>query len=162
MRKKVVALGLAAAGLVASGLEAQPMRVPQGQWWERPLVVRALGLTAEQRRNIEKATIEHARAMVDLKADVEKAELDVKVAADAEPFEPGQVRAAFQKLLQARMRLETERFEMILKVREVLSAEQWQKLRRLAAERRSRGGGPEGGREEFGRPQGLPDRPLLP
>lgn len=161
MRRGIVALAAAAAVAAAGGLSAQPMRMPQGRWWERPAVVRALGLSDEQRERIEKTTIEHARTMVDLKADVEKAQLDVKAAADSEPFEPQRVRAAFQKLLQARVRLETERFDMILAVRETLTAEQWQKLRRLAQERRFRGGGAGEGREEPDGAQRPFDRPLL-
>jgi len=53
--------------------------------------------------------------MIDLKANVEKAELDLKAAAEEEPLVLARVRQAFQALQQARTRLDTERFEMLLK-----------------------------------------------
>lgn len=138
---------------------ADELDVPPGRWWDRPAVVRLLALSAEQQRSIKAITLAHARAMVDLKAGVERAELDLRAAAEAEPFAAERVREAFGAFLAARTRLETERFEMILRIREVLSREQWQQLRRLAEEARLRRG--EGG--ERGPGEGPPrDRPFRP
>lgn len=138
---------------------AEGLDVPPGRWWDRPAIVRLIGLSAEQKRTIEAITLTHARAMVDLKAGVEKAELDLRAAADGEPFAAERVREAFGTLVRARTLLETERFEMILRIREVLSYEQWQRLRRLAEEARLRGA--EGGeRGPGGGPPG--SRPLRP
>ncbi|MEP0775579.1 MAG: periplasmic heavy metal sensor, partial [Acidobacteriota bacterium] len=118
---------------------ADELDVPPGRWWDRPGVVRLLALSAEQQRSIQAITLTHARAMVDLKAGVERAELDLRAAAEAEPFAAERVREAFGAFVAARTRLETERFEMILRIREVLTREQWQRLRRLAEEARLRG-----------------------
>ena len=125
----------------------RPMGVPMGRWWERPKVVEQLGLTAEQTKKLEAITLDQARTMVDFKSTVEKAEIDLRAASDAEPFNAKRVRDAFGVLLQARTKLETQRFEMLLKTREVLTAEQWGKLREFLRERRverGRGGPPEG------------------
>lgn len=149
-----VLVSLATLAVVAPG-KAESLDVPPGRWWDRQAVVRLIGLSAEQKRNIETITLTHARAMVDLKANVERAELDLRAAADAEPFGADRVREAFGALVRARTALEVERFEMILRIREVLSHEQWQRLRRMAEEARLRGpeegergpgGGPPGGR----------------
>ncbi len=138
---------------------AEQFDVPPGRWWDRPMVVRLLGLSAEQQRSIQTITLTHARNMVDLKAGVEKAELDLRAAAEAEPFAAERLREAFGAFVAARTRLETERFEMILRIREVLTREQWQQLRRLAEEARLRGvGGGERG-PGGGRPR---DRPFSP
>jgi Spy/CpxP family protein refolding chaperone len=143
---------LAGAVLVvgAAGAPAQPLGVPQGRWWERPRVVEELALTAEQKERLEALTLEHARTMIDLKATVEKAELDLREAADAEPFDAVKVRAAFREMQQARTRLETERFEMLVRSREVLNAEQWRRLRELTRDAvrervQERRGGPPAG-----------------
>lgn len=138
---------------------AQALDVPPGRWWDRPVVARQLGLSAQQQRSIETITVTHARAMVDLKANVEKAELDLGIAADESPFVAERVRQAFTALVRARTALENERFEMILRIREVLSDEQWQRLRRLAEEARRRAalGGEPGPRG--GPPRGRPIRP---
>ena len=151
MNSKGVAGVIAGATLlVATGLAAQPLGVPPGRWWERPQVAEQLALTAEQKARLESLSVENARGMIDIKAAVEKAELDLRVVAEAEPFDATKVRAAFRTVQQARTRLENERFEALLRVREVLSADQWRQLRELTRdavrervqERRGGQGGP--------------------
>jgi Spy/CpxP family protein refolding chaperone len=140
----------AALLLVAAGAMAQPLGVPQGRWWERPRFADELALSAEQKTQLETLTVENARGMIDLKAAVEKAELDLRAVAEAEPFDAAKVRAAFREVQQARSRLENERFESLLRVREVLNSEQWRRLRELTRdavrervqERRGGPGGP--------------------
>jgi Spy/CpxP family protein refolding chaperone len=140
----------AALLLAAAEAMAQPLGVPPGRWWERPRFADELALSAEQKTQLETLTVENARGMIDLKAAVEKAELDLRTAAEAEPFDAAKVRAAFRDVQQARTRLENERFESLLRVRELLNAEQWRQLRVLTRdavrervqERRGGQGGP--------------------
>jgi periplasmic protein CpxP/Spy len=145
------ALLLAAGTVMAQPMgegRGGPMGGPMGRWWERPQVAEQLGLTPEQTQKLEAITLNGARTMVDLKGAVQKAEIDLRAAADVEPFQPDKVREAFRVVQQARERLETQRFEMLLKVRGVLSGDQWHKLRELLHERagmRGRKGGDEGG-----------------
>jgi Spy/CpxP family protein refolding chaperone len=134
-----------------------PMRVPMGRWWENPKVVSQLGLTPEQTQKLEAITLNEATAMVDLKAAVEKAEISLRAASDATPFDARRVRDAFGVFLQARNKLEMQRFEMLLKTREVLTADQWRQLREFARERRmerGRGGRPGAGEQPNNGPGG--------
>lgn len=133
----IVAVGLVLAAGVAA---AQTFDVPPGRWWERPMVAGRLGLSPDQVKGLDAATYAFARRMVDLKATVEKAAIDLRAASDAEPFAPDKVREAFAVLQQARGRLETERFDMLLKVRELLTPDQWSKLQQLARARRAEKG----------------------
>ena len=128
------ALVAAGTAVLAGSALAQPLAVPPGRWWERPRIAADLALSAEQRATLDTIALAHAKAMVDLKGEVEKAELDLRSASDAEPFAARRVREAFAALQQRRGRLETERFEMLLKVREVLSAEQWRRLGAIVKE----------------------------
>jgi len=135
-----------------------PMGVPMGRWWERPKVAERLALTPEQTKKLEAITLDQARTMVDLKGVLEKAEIDLRAASDAEPFNAKRVRDAFGVVLQARTKLETQRFEMLLKTREVVTAEQWAKLRELARERRAeRTEKGKGGPGDFEKPHRGPD-----
>jgi len=123
--------------LLATGAaSAQPFSVPVGKWWERPRIAARLGVTQDQVSKLNAATYPHAKAMVDLKASVDKATLDLQAASEAEPFEADRARIAFGALQQARQRLEAERFEMLLKVRAILTADQWGRLQELVRERR--------------------------
>ncbi len=133
----IVSVGLVLAAGVAA---AQPFDVPPGRWWERPFVAGQLGLSADQVKQLDSTTYAFARRMVDLKGAVEKAQIDLRAAAEAEPFAPGNVRQAFAVVQQARTRLEMERFDMLLKVREVLTPDQWGKLQQLARARRAQKG----------------------
>ena len=133
----------------------RPMGVPMGRWWERPRVAEQLALTPEQKSKLEAITLDQARTMVDLKSAVEKAEIDLRAASDAEPFAAKRVRDAFGVLLQARTKLESQRFEMLLKTREVLTAEQWGKLREFARERRTEKG--KGSPPDFEKPHRGPE-----
>ena len=69
--------------------------------------------------------------MIDLKADVDKAGLDLAESVDQQEFDPAPVRAAYAVFQTARKKLENERFEMLLDVRKILTYEQWQKIEEI-------------------------------
>jgi Spy/CpxP family protein refolding chaperone len=157
-RRQVVSLLVAAGLLLPAVGAAQMLPIPPGRWWERPRVMEELALSTEQRAKLEEITLGHARELVDLKAAVEKAEIDLRAAADREPFEPARVRSAFAALQQARSRMEVQRFEMLLAIREVLTAPQWARLKELTREWVRETARDVGGRERGG-PRPLRPRP---
>ncbi len=139
MTRRAMRWVLGVGMMAASGLAAaQPLGIPPGRWWEQPKVAEQLALTADQTQQLNTLTLGHARTMVDLKGAVEKAAIDLRAAAEADPFDPKQVRLSFSVVQQARTRLESERFDMLLKVRQVLTTEQWHKLRDIVRQRRER------------------------
>lgn len=137
MTKKVFAvLGFLVAGCVwAQGLGGPPFDVPAGRWWDRPAVAEELGLSPEQKAKLEQLTAERLKAMIDARAAVQKAEVELRMVAEKDPLDVRKVREAFAALQQARQKLELERFEMLLAVRQTLSAEQWNKLRTVVRQR---------------------------
>jgi len=141
MNARRLVMGLTLFGLLlAFSASAQAPGMPPGRWWERPRVAEELGITAEQRNKLDGLTLDHAKTMIDLKATVDKAEIDLRAAADSEPLDAARVRAAFAAMQQARGRLEGERFEMLLKVRQNLTTGQWQRLKELGQRLRERRG----------------------
>ncbi len=156
-RQALWPLMMAALLLPAVG-EAQMPPIPPGRWWERPRAAERLALSAEQRARLEELTIRHARELADLKAEVEKAEIDLRAAADREPFDAAAVRRAFTALQQARSRMEAQRFEMLLAIRETLTAPQWALLKELTREWVRDATRDAGGRERFG-PRPMRPRP---
>ena len=107
---------------------ANEFDLPPGKWWENPRVVSHIGLSDEQQAQIREIVFAYARRMIDLKADVDKAGLDLANTVDQQEFDPEPVRAAYAVFQTARHKLENERFEMLLEVRQVLSYEQWRKI----------------------------------
>lgn len=129
--RSAMLIGLAVAAWGVMPASGEPLGVPPGRFWDRPRVAEVLGLSAEQRQKLDATALEHARAMIDLKAAVDRAELDLRALADEDTIQPGKIRQAFAALQQARSRLESERFDMLLKVRETLTADQWRRLKEI-------------------------------
>lgn len=124
----ILTVVLALAGPLAV---ANEFDLPPGKWWEDPRMVDHIGLTDEQQAQIREIVFAYARRMIDLKADVDKAGLDLASTVDQQDFDPAPVRAAYAVFQSARHKLENERFEMLLEVRQVLTYEQWRKIEEI-------------------------------
>jgi Spy/CpxP family protein refolding chaperone len=105
--------------------------LPPGRWWENQRLVEHIGLTEEQQSEIREIVFAYARRMIDLKAEVDKAGLDLANTVDQVDFDPAPVRAAYTVFQKARQRLENERFEMLLEVRQVLTYDQWRQIEEI-------------------------------
>jgi Spy/CpxP family protein refolding chaperone len=128
MKKALIIIVILA---VAGPLAANDFDLPPGKWWENPRLVDHIGLTDDQQDQIRGIVFQHARRMIDLKAEVDKAGLDLAESVDQQDFDPAPVRAAYAVFQTARHKLENERFEMLLEVRLVLTYEQWQKIEEI-------------------------------
>lgn len=141
MRHLLLALVIITASVVA---DAQDVNLPPGKWWENERLADRIGLSAEQKEAIRTLVYEHAYRMIDLNAGVKRSELELaNLVADPE-FEHAAARAAFNGLVTARTALERERFEMLLAVRGVLTAEQWAQIQEIRREVRRGRERPEG------------------
>jgi Spy/CpxP family protein refolding chaperone len=126
---------------------AVQLNLPPGKWWENPRLVEQLQLTEEQQGAIREVVFEHARRMIDLGAAVRKSELELEELVGGTDFDTAGVREAFGSFQVARQALESERFELLLAVREQLTLEQWKTV--------------QGMRQDVMRRRGQQDRPML-
>jgi Spy/CpxP family protein refolding chaperone len=134
-RAILVFLVLASTTTVA----AQDFNLPPGKWWDNERLAARLDLTEVQREQIRALVYEVAHRMIDLKANVQRAELELANLVMNSDFKATEARTAYAGLLEARQALETERFEMLLGVRAKLTDEQWQKIQEIRREfRRNR------------------------
>ncbi len=150
--------GALLAGALAAPLAAQMPEGPPGKWWKRPRIVGLLNLTADQQNRLEEIFSRNRRAFVDLKADVERKQIDVEELLTKKDADEKKTAAAIDALEQARLRLRRQVAMMFLEQKEVLTAAQWQTVldkrdewrRERIEERRMRrgdrgdGGGPGG------------------
>jgi Spy/CpxP family protein refolding chaperone len=134
--KKVLIVVLAMA--VCSPLWANEWQLPPGKWWENQRLVEHLQLTGEQQEQIRGLVYEHAMRMIDLKAAVDRSGLVLREIVVQATFAPDEVRKAFTAFQNARRELESERFELLLAVRQVLTSEQWLQLQRVHQEMQRR------------------------
>jgi Spy/CpxP family protein refolding chaperone len=128
MKRTAIIIGVLAA---AMPLAANDVDLPPGKWWENPRLVSHIGLSEEQQGQIREVVFAYARSMIDLKAEVDKAGLDLANTVDQQDFSPEPVRAAFAVFQTARQKLENERFEMLLEVRQLITYEQWRKIEEI-------------------------------
>jgi len=112
--------------------------LPPGRWWQNEQLAERIGLTPEQQNKIHTLVLDSARRMVDLSANVRKAEIDLREAAGADQLDIEKVRASHARMQAARMALENDRFELLLSIRQLLTTEQWRELTALKAEHRQR------------------------
>jgi Spy/CpxP family protein refolding chaperone len=114
-----------------------------GAWWKDSETVKKLGLSEAQLGQIEQAFLAHRLRLVDLRADLEKQELNLQPLLDVDQPDEAKVTAQIDLITAARGRLEKENASMLLAIRRVLSVEQWKRLQALQQERAKGGrGGP--------------------
>jgi Spy/CpxP family protein refolding chaperone len=103
-----------------------------GTWWKDSGTAKAVGLTDAQAGQIEQAFLEHRLKLIDLQADVDKQETQMQALLDADQADESQLTSRLDQLLSARTQLEREVSMMSLRIRGLLSADQWKKLRSIA------------------------------
>jgi Spy/CpxP family protein refolding chaperone len=124
MQRAIVLLLLTAATLCA--------QMPKGiyQWWNRPEIRRDLDLSPQQQRQIQ-ATVKQFRPhLVDVRAEVERAEIELQTQFDRDPIDEARANQAIGRLIEARSDLTRTLSELSLKLRVVLTEKQWQELQR--------------------------------
>ncbi len=162
-----VRLGLAIAALLAAGAagaQAQeggpgfgehrpPMERAlgphgdHGRWWNDPAMVEKLKLTDDQRKAMDAILLQHRETLIDLRGNVDKAELGMEpLMRDDQPNE-ARILAQIDKVAQARAELEKANARFLLAIRGKLTPEQWKTLQ---AERQQRRGWEPGDRRPGG------------
>ena len=134
------------------------LRNPQGRWWNDPAMVEKLKLSDDQRKAMDGILLNHREQLVDMRAAVEKAELEMEPLMQDDVPNEARVLAQIDKIAQARAELEKANARFLLAIRAKLSPDQWKQLQTARAERMQRRGWGTEGRPAGGgaRPQGPP------
>jgi len=99
-----------------------------GRWWNSPAMVEKLKLTDEQRKSMDQILLQHRETLIDLRGNVEKAELSMEpLMRDDQPNE-GKILAQIDKVAQARAELEKANARFLLALRGKLTPDQWKLL----------------------------------
>jgi len=114
--------------LVASAALAQ-INMPPGKWWNNPDVVRELNLSEEQQDRLENVSATARIDLVDLRGDVEKQSIALRMAIDRPQLDRDAIRQLAQKLNDARGRQFQRELMMLVDMRGVLNDAQWNRMR---------------------------------
>ena len=141
------------AALFPAVLLAQPARpglrpgpaLWEGAWWNSP-IVQNLDLSETQRKDIRGTVREYRGHLMELREAVQRADSDLETALGENPLDQHKANEAIEHLATARGELTRTLSQMTLRLRSILTSDQWQELQRRQAERRSgafrgRGGG---------------------
>lgn len=127
-------------------------------WWDSP-IVRDLNLSEDQRKQIRDTVREYRDRLIEQRAVLQKAEGHLQDAMNEEQVNESKANDAIEKVIAARAELTRTLSQMSLKLRLLLTPQQWRELQR----RRPMGRGaparqPRPGRRMDRRP-GQPPRP---
>jgi Spy/CpxP family protein refolding chaperone len=129
---------------------------PMGRWWKNADVVQKLGLTDEQVQRIEKIFQDHRLRLIDVRANLERAEVTLQPMIESDNPDEAAVMKQIDKVAAQRAELEKANAQMLFAVRRVLGPEQWKKLQALQPQGRTRmgipGAPPPGGGRRGGGP----------
>ena len=107
----------------------------QGRFWNNPRLVERLKLTDVQRKEFDDIYLQHREKLIDLLANLQKAELALEpLVSDSQPNET-KILAQIDKVAQARADLEKANAAFLLAIRRKLTAEQWTQLQADRANR---------------------------
>ncbi len=114
--------------LAGASLLAQP---PRGffPWWDSPMV-RDINLTEDQRRQVQQVVRDYRGKLIDARAAVEKAEGDVEDLFNDDQLDARRASEMVDKLVASRGEMTRAFAQMSLKLRTVLTPQQWRELRR--------------------------------
>jgi len=104
------------------------MRAPVGKWWKNSQLVQKLGVNDSQVQQIEQIFQEHRMRLIDIHANLEREETRLEPMIEAYNADENAVIAQIDKIAAARAELEKANARMMLNIRRVLTADQWQKL----------------------------------
>jgi TonB family protein len=115
-----------------------PPKVPQelGKWWKNSEIVKKLQITEAQVKQIEQVFLDHRLKLVDLRAELERRELQMKPLLEVDRPDESKVVAQTQRIAEARGELEKANTLMMLAIRRILSVEQWKGLEEIREARR--------------------------
>lgn len=132
---------------------------PEGRWWNDSAMIEKLGLSEDQRKNMDDILLQHRTQLIDMRAAVEKAEIALEPLMSADTPNEAQVLAQIDKIAQARAELEKANARFLLAIRSKLTPDQYRQLQTARAERRlqrQNGAGPNMMRHRGPQPEGAP------
>lgn len=115
---------------VAAGCALAQM--PKGiyAWWSRPEIAKDLNLTPAQRQQIRTTVQQYRAHLLNVRSEVERAEQALADEFNREPIDPNKTNEAIDRLVDARSDLTRTLTQLSLKLRLLLTEQQWQELQR--------------------------------
>jgi len=106
-----------------------------GQFWNNPNIVKQLNLTDDQRKAMDGILQDHRMKLIDLQANLRKAELEMAPLMKADTPERAAIEAQINKVVSARAELEKANALFLLDIRMQFKPDQWKQLQTMRQNR---------------------------
>jgi Spy/CpxP family protein refolding chaperone len=116
-----------------------PMNAGNKGWWNNPGTIERLKLTDDQRKGMDAILLQHREKLIDLRANLQKAELAMQPLMSADTPNDAAITAQIDKVVQARAELERANARFLLAIRDKLTADQWKQIQSAQQERGAEG-----------------------
>ncbi len=146
---------------VKKGGAGKGMGMPHGSWWQNEEIVAQLSLSSEQQEQIKKISTESRKTSIQLRSETELLEIDLENLLDAKAFDSAAALKVVDKIEAVRAKLSRQRMEGLVRIRSVMSQEQYRKLKAMrgkGSDRRKKGRGDEQKGKRGQRPEGQTHR----
>jgi len=106
-------------------------------WWNNYATIEQLKLTDDQRKAMDAILLQHREKLIDLRANLERAELTMQPLMGADTPNDAAIIAQIDKVVQARADLERANARFLLAIRDKLTVDQWKLIQAAQQERGS-------------------------
>jgi periplasmic protein CpxP/Spy len=103
----------------------------KGRFWNNPTMVDKLKLTDDQRKAMDGIMQDHRMKLIDLHANLERAEVQMQPLMKADQPDEAAILAAIDKVAQARAELEKGNARFLLAIRSKLTPDQWKQMQAM-------------------------------
>ena len=122
--------------------------LPRGKWWRMPEVASELKISSDEQAKLDDLYYKHQNQMIDHKSDLKKEQITLEWFIEKETLDESACKDQFQKVLEARNKLSTERYNFLIEVRKLLGYERFLQLKPKSYElRKEKSQKDKGGRE---------------
>ena len=102
---------------------------PPAAWWNNPEIVKRIGLAPHQQSRMQLLFEQNRRNLIELSDEVHKQESIMRPLLDTDHPEESRVLAQIDRIAQARAELEKANARFLLGIRNILTLDQWRKLK---------------------------------
>lgn len=101
----------------------------QGRWWNNPRMIDRLKITDDQRKAMDEILYQHREKLIDLQANLQRAELAMEPLMSADQPDRAAISAQIDKIVASRADLEKANSLFLLDIRLKLTPDQWKQLK---------------------------------
>ena len=122
--------------------------LPRGKWWRMPEVASELKISSDEKAQLDDLYYKHQNQMIDHKSELKKEQITLEWFIEKEILDESACKDQFQKVLEARNKLSTERYNFLMEVRKLLGYARFLQLKPKSYElRKDKSRKDKGGRE---------------